>query len=375
MTEALSKAAVTQFLEAAKSSLQYLGELKLRICGNRQARVDDKEVLNLYSRLRRVREYLRRWLSAYPTPTELDLPDEELELLCSCMVFEIDRLSGPDGRREDINLAQKRVEMLSEWAVRLSTKPITLLPNESGRVEIGAQARTVVAAARKNAFPSAGSDGAPSGLQRHTAVTSGANHRRPSSARAVPSSVVPGAGLPLEDEAAQPSAGPAPRRAGPAVVRDQDVVVTGLLDPTRIRDYRLRLAMSLDLKALERATRNGDYRIGTVLLACVLEGLSIDHALANKESLGLIGDPPSWSIPRIVETVLQGDVSDKERILIDLLGRSHGMLRPAQQIAHPMVVNRATVAAGVTLVKRVAHAIGCVAEAEPSNGWTGAQIL
>lgn len=355
MAEKLTKAAVSQFLESAKNSLNYLSQLKMEIGENPRVRnaIDEKELLQLYSRTRRVREYLRRWMSAYPTPDGVHLPPEDLNLLCSCMLYEFSRLEKIVSENSmtasgDQEWIDKRKAVLSTWLLELANRPVEQLPSPFGRNDVSYDVRLLIGAVRRKL------SGDEPPLDPATGIFMPTNVEDSGSGS--------GSGIfkaPSRIEAPPPRSAPADSVAatiaeGPAVVGGES---SDVVEIAHVRDYRLRLAMALDVRSYERAVDLDDHRMATLLLDSILNGLLIDHGLSHSSALGLTDTPLSWSVEGICAAVLGPAFGERERALFQLLERSHALLRPALQLADPIVVNKATVHEAEAFVKQVAFVL------------------
>lgn len=347
MAGTLKKAVVAQFLAAVKSSLSHLSELKMVLSdeGSVQSGVSEKDVLQLYSRVRRLREALRRWMSTYPEPATLGLEDDDLNLLCSCLVYE---LGFADKRAEQQGLSaddskiwlRRHTETLTAWIVDLSTQPIEQLPSRWRKTGVSYEVRQVLVAVRdKHKQTRPGDD--PSGIYRlgSASLNVSANTESPR----------------IEDDVPVGLQTTPPAQA----VRFEDVSRSSpLVDSSRIKDYRLRLTMAMDVRAYHRCINAEDHRLALVILGMVLEGCVLDYALVRTAELGLEGSPSTWQIHLIVAHVLEEGFGQAERNALQMIEASTRALRPVSHLENPFVVNKAAVQSVEAFVKKVTNAMG-----------------
>ncbi len=351
MADTLKKAAVVQFLDAVKSSLNYLSQLKMELAdhgGQPQNGVDERSLLQLYSRVRRIREYLRRWMSAYPTPTTLEMPEDDINLLCSCLVHDLgetDRQLSEKAMKskEDVPWLEKRKKILSHWTVELATEPIEQLPSLWQRKDVKYEVRQVLVTVRQKTTKSKSTG--------QTEPSSGVYRLGSGSFRAVDQQSV----APALQSQGGASAPPATPQSGssPAIH-----VSAAIVDANLVRDYRIRMSMVLDVRAYHRCVEADDYRLALVLLSMIVEGILLDYGMLKKQELGLPESPVDWPLHQIAAHVLETSFGDRERAALQILDNARRALQPATQLEHPVVVNKPMVQEVEVFVRRVADAVG-----------------
>ena len=349
MAGKLKKAVVAQFLAAVKSALSHVSELKIVIAdgGEVQSGVTEKDALQLYSRVRRLRECLRRWMSAYPEPEELGLDDDDTNLLCSCLLHEMalsEKLAEQQGlpSAEDRKAwIKKRNAVYHAWAVDLATGPVDPLPSRWRRASITYDVRqTLVAIREKTKKPEPLND-TPTGFYE------GAPKKDSLAAFDSPRIEE---GMPF---GLQQSTGPRPNPS-PAGVASGAVRI---VDSNRIKDYRLRLTMAMDVRAYHRCVGAEDHRLALVLLGMILEGILLDYGLAQKDELGLQGAPSKWPLPDLVTHAI-GALGERDSAILQILESSARALRPSSHLEQPFVVNKAMVQEVEAFVTKVSSAVG-----------------
>ena len=154
---------------------------------------------------------------------------------------------------------------------------------------------------------------------------------------------------------------PPPRQAAPSAP-DAPRPVEMLVEPKLIRDPRLRALVGMDQKALDRATRAGDFRMVAVVLRSLLAGVVWDAALQRRREIKLQGTPDSWAMPDVIEALLGDSLGHADVLQVANLDRCGELMHPPAQLARPQVINRETVDAFRSLVRTIAaHLVGAAA--------------
>lgn len=130
--------------------------------------------------------------------------------------------------------------------------------------------------------------------------------------------------------------------------------VEKLVDPKMIRDPRLRALVGMDQKALDRATRAGDFRMVAVVLRSLLAGVVWDAALQRRREIQLKGPPDTWAMPDVIGALLGESLSHADILQVANLDRCGELMHPPAQLARPQVINRETVDAFRALARGIA---------------------
>lgn len=350
----VKKVVAVCFVEAAKMTLEHLGEHRLTM--SQQGIAGPPDLPRLYGELRRLREYLQRAASAFPEVVDLELNDADRALLIACCrrnVEAIDlRLQGEGGvGNDERQWLQRKRTVLTDWAVELVTRPPLLelpIPRLSPVPTEGSKA--LLTRLHQRMFPAGGVPMASAAPAAPPAPTS----------KAVPAGFansvtigveVPYAGeLPLAASAApsSPAAAPASGAAGTPLP----------LESQRLRDPRLRTLVVMDLNALGRAIAAQDHRLTAVLLASVLEGAMLDHAIPRRAELGLTGTPDTWSLVDVLAKAMGEAFQPQDRAIAFQLFATRNLLRPALQIMSPTAITHAGVDKLMEFVRRALHTMG-----------------
>lgn len=358
----VNKAVAVCFLEAAKLTLEQLGAHRLELS---QTSVDaPKEMTRMYGNARRLRDYLQRCVSAYQDVVQLDLSDDDAGLMVACCrrsVEAIDnRLVGAALSPDETQWLTKNRKVLSDWAVSMAAAPLIdlplrgLMPTPSEHVRaltmrINNKVHGEVTTRKQFRPPQTAGYGQSQGITSFgEALTSqgavdpmaagGVPHGSVPPANAAPSNFPPGS-LPPEQDSQQPSLAP-------------------LLDPKRIKDPRLRSLAAIDLQSLERCHACGDYRLSTVLLASILESVTLDHAIPRRAEFGLVGGPETWKLHEVVLAAMGDAAQPKDRALAFHLFASRNLLLPAAQMVTPAVITVASFERLHEFVTRALHELG-----------------
>ncbi|HHI80144.1 MAG TPA: hypothetical protein ENK02_09185 [Planctomycetes bacterium] len=130
----------------------------------------------------------------------------------------------------------------------------------------------------------------------------------------------------------------------------------GILDPSMIKDHRMRALIKLELACLERSSLVGDFRMQLVHFGAILEGILVDYGLRNRKKLELIESPDRWDLMRIAEDLL-GEKAFDEPIVGILLGCNR-LLRPARMLVNPMIITKEMVEDAQTILSWILSEMG-----------------
>jgi hypothetical protein len=340
------------FLEAAKTTLEHLGEYRLAISEQGMQNIPD--LPRLYGETRRVRDYLQRCVSAYQDVIDLDFAESDRALLVACCrraVEAIDvRLEG-DQRlgHDEKTLLQRKRTVLSDWAVELVEKPPLLelpLPHLS-------------------AVPTEGHRGLTSRLHKKVFPTQSVRIENAATLSQTMGVHVPS----IMDDYAPPlelDESEAPPPPPPPIVRasisrlpmmDEDGGPP-ILESQKLRDPRLRMLAGLDVRSYERAVAGQDHRMAAVLLGSILESAVLDHAIPRRGELSLAATPDTWNPVEVLVKVMGDQFTPKDRSLAYHVFSARNLLRPSLQIVTPMVVTQASLQRLQEFVQRALHAMG-----------------
>jgi hypothetical protein len=132
--------------------------------------------------------------------------------------------------------------------------------------------------------------------------------------------------------------------------------LVGILDPSMIKDHRMRALIKLDLTCLERSMGMGDFRMSLVHFGSILEGILVDFGLRNRKKLNLIESPDRWDLMKIAEELL-GDKAFDEPIVGILLGCNR-LLRPSRMLVNPMIITKEMVDDAKTILSWILAEMG-----------------
>lgn len=349
-------------VDAVKAALAHLSQLKIHAVELGTENCQD--VSPVYARVRRLRNYVEGCANSYHTPIVLDLSDEDADLLCACMVFEIGRLEGEAeaaGASEDAahrEWREEKTRLLADWSCRLATTPVTELPRRAA-IQTPRVRQALIDVRKKFSKDDPGAlfitgkvatfGGGTQGGGVTAATTVAAPAERPAAPAEAPAKGLatqapsPGFGMRVSTTAlpSVPAQGGAKSAAEPA-----------LLNVECIRDPRLRTMIGLDLSAWSRAVAAQDHRIAAVHLASVFEAAVIDYALPRSIELELVGSPDVWRLPLIVRRAVP-HLGDEDVATLANLLRASMIVRPARQLREPLVVTSETLQQMRSLVRRV----------------------
>lgn len=370
----VKKVVAVCFLEAAKLALDHVGAHRLEQSQRQGATGND--LTRLYGEIRRLRDYLQRCVSAYKDVVDLDLSPTDQGLLVACCRRSIEwidlRLKGeqvitPDERQ----WLQKKLQVISDWAVELAEKPLVELPLPRQSAVVSEAARGVLSrlqhklfgdvAQRQKIRPPTG------GLSSYGAALPGLTDAMPDEAAADEPIAAPTGnasfGLP------SPSAGLAP---GTQVHAPTGAVSASLVSTQHMRDPRLRALAVMDLAAYERVRDARDLRLALVMLSAVLEAVVLDHAISRRAEFGLSGTPDTWNVQDLLVRIMGDAMAPKDLSLAYHLFSARNLLRPALQIVKPMVVTPASLEKLQEFVQRAVHAMGVPGAPPAPAGGPGA---
>ncbi len=413
VTRVVEKVVAAQLLESVKEAGNHLSRLRIEAVGASSSKnsmpgakaMGSEAVMGLYTRVRRIRDHLRRCVGAYPAQVEIDFAPEDADLLVSCVLFRLEGLQAkivsPKTRRTDRPWLQESANSLAEEAIALATKRASLLPNPFGSSPPTGIAVETIRRINQVCEYSTHADMAreeqakkvPSSAPKHVRGFGGSDLEESAIPKVSLEPMIPGVLSRQEsadkpDAAAKPVEAPAPQApaAVPARAAGRRKVVeqspqssvdkpaselgdpdqtesstwTMFLDPRHIRDPRLRGVMLLDLRALVRAVAAQDYRLAAVHLSSVLEGALIDHAIPLADEFELTGTPDTWVLSNIVARVYDGDFPARKRSLFSQLIASRKLIQPAQQMQMPMVMTSSIFGELGTFVSELLARIGMV---------------
>ncbi len=428
MRREVDKLVAAQFLESTKGVLDHLSRWKTQL--TERAKEAPAGLATVYGKVRRLRDYLQRCVAAYPSPVQLDLNDEDDNLLVSCAVHELGvvdlelQAAGVHTPASERAWLEEKRRSLSQWALRLATRPVERIPAPDAIRLNTASARAVVTAILRNtvdqpplgAVPTSVFENVDSLGPAPAAAGTGAQYEMPAPPAHPPPppqafAPAPGHGAfagyqpdaaamdaalaPQPEEQSLLATAPyaqAPPRGGfhgrqaaalpagalpGAFVPPPAAEAGAFIDARRLRDPRLRAILALDLRAFERARSAQDHRLAMVHLASILEGVVIDYCLPLHAALGLKGPPDGWRVEEILLHVLRDRLSAMDRAYLFQVIAGRNLIRPSIQLQAPMVVTAATLEQTVTFVQRVFVELGFAGAVDPPPGgkaWRGAAV-
>lgn len=367
----VKKVVAVCFLEAAKGTLEQLGSYRLELSQAGQNAPAD--LARVYGDVRRLRDYLQRCASGPAESVDLDLtPQDATVLVASCRhaVAALDsRLAQGDVAAQDRDWLQKKQQVLAHWAMEMATKPLLELPGQRHAKPLGEATRALTTRLlqklhgsmqeRLVAPPSSGAVSRMAGLRSFGDEVS--------EMTPPPAEAGDGDGWNFTLSTSAPTAQP-PRPAAPTARLDDAEPApkagrasdgdTTLFDHSLICDPRLRAIIAVDLRSYARAVTAGDHRVATVLLAAVLEGAVIDHALPRRAELGLVGTPDTWNLEDVLSASLGSAANPRDRALGFHLFAARNLLRPCLQLKNPTVVAPQSFEVLRDFVRRALHGLG-----------------
>lgn len=353
----VKKVVAVCFLEATKLTLEHLAAHRLE--HSQRMGTGTSDLTRLYGEARRLRDYLQRCVSAYQETVDLDLAAADQGLLVACCrrcVEWIDhRLKGEQlVSHDERQWLQKKLQVVSDWAVELGEKPLIELPLPRLSPVISEASRGLLSRLQHKLFGDVSQRQKirpPTASQSYGMALPGLTEPLPPEASEPVEELAAGSstfGLPSKSMMTPPAVSPTSAPPAPP-----QIVSTQL-----IRDPRLRALVVMDLAAYDRVTDAKDYRLAIVMLASILEAVVIDHAITRRAELGLTGTPDAWNVQDLLVKVMGEAFSPKDLSLAYHLFSSRNLLRPALQIVKPVVVTRSSFEKLQDFVQRAAHAMG-----------------
>ena len=374
----VKKVVVVCFLEAAKLALEQLGAL--RIEGSDRGASAAPELTRVYADARRVRDHLQRCVSAYGDVVDLDFDATDAAVLVACCrryVESIDtRLSEQVVSDDDRAWLQKKLQVVSHWAVELAARPLLELPGKRSQHALGEASRVLLSRLQEKIFGPVAGRAKIRPPQSSGATGNGGTVRgMPSFGEQVRDLSVPaddtdadlgfGAALVATPAAAPaaPLAGsatpaapapPTPRIPAPASAEG----VPALFDHQQVVDPRLRALIGVDMRAYQRACAAADHRLATVMLSTILEATLVDHVLSHRAEFDVVGTPDGWDLLELLMHALGDRASPKDRSLAFHLFSARNLLRPTVQFLAPMIVTSSSFEVLREFVSHALHELG-----------------
>lgn len=344
------------FLEAAKITLDHLAEHRMRESAGEGS---GSGLARYYGEIRHLRDFLTRSVAGAAEQVTLELSAYDTALLVAALrrhhevlddKLVADVLMTPDEKL----LAQRKRHLLGDWAYELATMPILELPLPTINVVSTGAVRALRTRISGKSYQRPVGDAVASTPGGSTAPEGDANQLRP------PSRIISGSMLAAEGgRRSAVSAGipsiPGLWEEGAAV---PDATPLGLFHPRTMRDPRLRALAQLDLASLERALQVNDHRVALVMLASILEAITIDHANGVRQQLALSGGPESWNLAKLLEICMGDAFEAASRQTLQLLVNAPNLLRPAMQMTSPIVVTAALMQQALEFTRLVARTLG-----------------
>lgn len=381
----IDKTALTHLLDAIRLGLDDLRDETIGRTGT--GVIQAKSGAQTYAHLRRLRTYLQRFVGLVGESAGLDFSDDDQNLVASCALHEVgklDRAFAEASRRESTapaGLADRR-KILADWCVRLATRRI-----EGITVAGGKQQSPTVQAVHREVQHRLMSNPEGDGLSLVRDLSTDL-HAMPSlvgrtpvdpSLAAAPPPVLPPpvrSAPPVPPPRAShvdpvaaarlhagvsPAAPPLHLDLPPSVTRAPTVAS---FDARHILDPRLRAILQLDLAAYARAVDAKDHRLAMAHLASIVEGATIDFALANRQRLTLGGSPETWNLEAILMRLLENHFTPVNPNAMRFLGLARNILRPGHQLAAPMTITDDILADFEEFAYRVLTAVAAAREVE-----------
>ena len=384
----VKKVVAVCFLEAVKMTLDHLGAYRLEL--SQQGMQGSPDLPRTYGEVRRLRDYLQRSVSSFPELVDLELPPADAGLLVACCRRSVEamdlRLTEQSVTSDERTWLQRKRQVVSDWAVELAEKPLLELPlkkmspvaTEAARALTTRLQNKVFGDLRERARMLAPNNAAPStiadlhlfGDPMRAIDPADSGLGSDSLAIAVRGASTPGGrqgggafGPACDTSAISPEhpdqGGGRGRPTGaPMPETGAQVGATLLLEPSKLRDPRLRSLAGMDARTYERLVEVGDQRLATVLLASLLESAVLDYAIARRAEFGLAGSPDTWNMQDLLLKVLGERVVPQDRAMAFHLFASRNLLRPALQMVTPAVVTSATFDRLREFVRRALHDLG-----------------
>lgn len=351
----VKKVVAVCFLEAVKTTLDQIGVHRLEL--SERGAVSPVELTRAYADGRRLREYLQRCLTGFHDDVELDLADADRTVLVACCRHFVEaseaRLEAGKLAADEADWLDKKIQVLSHWALEIASKPLLELPLKR-RTTLGKRTRALAAQINDKLF------GASMKVLPQ--------QRQQQEPRPNPNSTMIGLpsfgqmfGAPeieASDAASAPCVPPTEPPSVHAPPPEQSPAGLRLLDAQKLVEPRLRALAMIDLHAFDRAVAAGDWRLATILLASVLEVAVLDHALPRQEELGLVGTPSLWNVQAVLLQALGDAAEPRDEAHAAHLLAARNMLRPAVQMEQPTIVTQVSFERLRDFVQRVLHRLG-----------------
>lgn len=391
----IEKTALTHLLDAIRLGLDDLRDETIERGGGSGGYA--KTGAQTYAHLRRLRTYLQRFVGLVGESAELDFSEDDQNLVASCALHEVgklDRAFAEAGRRESTapaGLADRR-QTLADWCIRLATRRIEGITVAGGKQ----QSPTVQAVHREvqhRLMSNPEGDGLAlvrdlssdlhtlPGLIGRTPVAPEPSALAPAapsfstaSRAVVPPPIKPVPPAPAKVNQVDPAVAAARLHAGvspvaPSLHLDLPSSMSSApsvldFDARHLLDPRLRALLQLDLAAYRRAVDAKDHRLAMAHLASIIEGATIDFALANRQRLTLGGSPETWNLEAILTRLLENHFTPVNPNAMRFLGLARTILRPGHQLAAPMAITPDIQADFEEFAYRVVTAVAAAREVE-----------
>ncbi len=338
----VKKVVAVCFLEAAKLTLEHIGEHRLEL--SQHSAVGPADLPRLYGDVRRLRDYLQRCISGYQDMVDLDLAPPDTSLLVACCRRAVEaielRLTEQAVPNDERQWLQKKRQVVADWAVELAEKPLIDLPIKRLMQVAGDATRSLTTRLQNKVFgdvtqrakilpPSTGNTMVP-GNSMVMGVPTFGEQVKAMSPNESDAPVDPSAGFGRTAFGVPPSP-PAPKADSQP-----------LFDYHKLRDPRLRSLVGIDLRCYDRALAASDHRMATIMLAGIVESAVLDHAMPRRAELGLSGTPDTWNPQDVLLAALGDRATPKDRSLSYHLFSARNLLRPALQMVAPAIVTAAS---------------------------------
>jgi hypothetical protein len=327
MRKRVQKIVAKQAFEAVKEVMNYYQEWSMRRDASNPDGKDN--LLRDYPKVRRLRDYLRNLVRNHAEPV-LHLGDEDANLLVSCCLFAIENLR-VYLRTQQVGLDESRwlretEQNLISLCLEAATTPAVVITGPERRMPH--EIRDVIQAIdqRLGAPPPAGGGILKGGAAAMQGMFSGEPAKGPVVAPPAPAADSASAALPGDSGGTE--------LPGEPRVSDEFLP----LDPTMIKDPRLRSMVRMDLATLQHAVRLTDHRLSAVVLAALFEAVVVDLAMRRRVELELRGTPDSWNLQQVAVSLLDGNCTGPDRNTLFHLLTCRNLVRPAVQLSNPVVV-------------------------------------
>ncbi len=346
------------FLEAVALTLEHLREHRLTLTQDRER--GHGEILRVYGEMRRLRDYLQRCINSNHAVVAADLTDHDASLLVAACTRAIEglhvRLLDDDVGEPERQWSKKKMQVLADWCVELAAAPILELPLPrltpvmceavralTNRVrnklagKSGAAQMTILAPGAAGPAPVSGTPEFGRGGQLLAGEEASANQ----------TASIAGAALPLTGAPSTATDATSPSWTAPS-----------LIDRQKLQNPRLRGILGMDLATFERAERDGDYRVAVMMLGAVTESALIDHVQSRRGEYDVKGQPDTWRMQEVLMEVLAENAQPRDLAMASQLFVSRNLLRPALQVATPIVITLATLERLREFVRRALYTMG-----------------